>query len=220
MDEHGNPPDNIIVMTYFSFLYKFCFRPFHSYRLRDRSFTWELPIYGQTPPQKSVLGHYMTKGRYLYSNRVAKYLIEKNTVPKIIARLEEFFDCLCIDEVQDFAANDFNFILEISKAKLKVLYVGDFFQHTYDTSRDGNIKKNLHKKGVSSYLNFFKKKNFHIDLESLDKTHRCTPDVCKFISDTLDITISSHRSDRSMVEVVTDPKRAVELYFDLSLIHI
>ena len=103
-----------------------------------------------------------------------------------------------IDEIQDFAGNDFNFIKKISELDLNVLYVGDFYQHTFDTSRDGNVNKSLH----NDYLKYqkqFEELGFQVDLNSLEKSYRCSPSLCEFISRKLGIKIDSHRISNSNV---------------------
>lgn len=132
-------------------------------------------------------------------------LIDKNGfMPAVIARIEKYFDCLYVDEVQDLAANDFNFILELSTADVETLFVGDFYQHTFDTSRDGSTRKNLHKKGIEYYKDQFHSYGFDIDPDSLSKTYRCSPTVCEFITNSIGIEIQSHRTDQTKLEVVTD----------------
>ncbi|MBL4662093.1 MAG: hypothetical protein JKY22_00635 [Flavobacteriaceae bacterium] len=156
----------------------------------------------------------MTSNRYMYGNRVAKFLIEQNSMESINKRLAKYFDILFVDEVQDFAANDFNFMIEISKATIDMLLVGDFYQHTFDTSRDGNIRKNLHKNGSDAYLNEFKKVGIDIDTETLKKTHRCSPTICEFISEKIGISIQSNRIDETEVILVDDLKIAQGLFHD------
>ncbi|MES9975043.1 MAG: DNA helicase UvrD [Candidatus Thiodiazotropha sp.] len=207
----GYIPTNITLITYFSFLYSFCFRPFFSYGLRDNGIFWEIP--GVFPP-KSNPAHYITESGYLYGNRVAKYVQEHGGIPKIIARLEKYFDDFLIDEIQDFAANDFNLITTISDADIDFLLVGDYFQHTFDTSRDGQIRTNLHKNGLGAYLEEFENKGFSIDTSSLSKTHRCSPSVCDFITDHIGIGIESHRDDNTEVTVVEDVDTALLLFQD------
>lgn len=68
-------------------------------------------------------------------------MMDCDGVSDISERIEKYFDFFCVDEVQDFAANDFNLLCQLSKMDVEVLFVGDFFQHTFDTSRDGNIQK-------------------------------------------------------------------------------
>ncbi|NVD28599.1 AAA family ATPase [Parasphingorhabdus flavimaris] len=206
----GHLPKHVTVVTYFSFLYRFCVRPYFSYELRDRSFTWKAPP--RFPSwRKNDDRHYMNGAGYIYANRAAKLISEFDAVNDINARLARHFDCFFVDEVQDFAANDFNLLLALTDADLEIMLVGDFFQHTFDTSRDGQVKKNLHKKGVEAYLNEFRRVNIDIDTKSLDKTYRCSPSVCDFITNVVGIPIISHRTEDSTVQFVDDAETALNL---------
>jgi DNA helicase-2/ATP-dependent DNA helicase PcrA len=211
----GCIPNNITVISYFSFLYSFCFRPFFTYTLKDRGIFWEIP---GVFPSKTSKSHYITANGYLYGNRVAKYIQEHGGVPKVINRLEKYFDNVLIDEVQDFAANDFNLLIAISAAEVDFLLVGDFFQHTFDTSRDGSIRTNLHKKGVEVFIKEFEDVGYEIDTTTLAKTYRCSPSVCNFITRTIGIGIESHRENDTGVYVIEDEVKAGELYADDSAV--
>ena len=211
IERYGHVPDFVTLQSYFSFLYKFCFRPIFSYKLKDNSYTWNTP---GTFPTKESMRHYMTNNRYLYANRVAKFIIEKGAVDTVVTRLEKYFDNIFVDEVQDFAGNDFNLLLKLASANINMLFVGDFFQHTFDTSRDGNIRTNLHKKGAIAYLKEFEKVGIEIDTETLNKTHRCSPTVCEFITNQIGIPIESNRDDQTKVTIIENKEQAVELYGD------
>lgn len=211
VEKFGVIPKTVTLLSYFSFLYSFCYRPFFSYQLRDQGVFWEAP---GAFPTKSNIRHYITGNGFLYGNRLAKLIRERGGLPKVISRLEEFFDLLLIDEVQDFAANDFNLLMALSNASVDMLFVGDFFQHTFDTSRDGNIRTNLHKRGLGPYIEEFKTCGFTIDSSSLEKTHRCSPVVCTFISKELGVAIDSHRADDTAVHIVEDKELACALFAD------
>ena len=100
---------------------------------------------------------------------------------------------------------------------MKMLFVGDYYQHTYDTSRDGPVNNNLFK-NYEKYKNKFEKIGFEIDTSSLSASYRCSPDVCKYINDNLGIEIQSHKSSGSRIEFVESQKRADELFFDTNII--
>lgn len=208
-DKYGCIPKHVSVRSYFSFLYGFCFRPYFSYDLRDNAYTWSIP-----PLYAAGEARYISKGRYIYGNRAAKYISAKGAMDKVRKRLERYFDCLFVDEVQDFASNDFDFLLELCKANVETLLVGDFHQHTFDTSRDGTTRKNLHKKGAPAYLKEFTNAGFLVDTSSLDKTLRCSPSVCRFIQDNVGIQIKSSRGDDTGVFVVDDQQEAIRLFED------
>ncbi len=202
IEKFGEIPDGIRIYSYFTFLYSFCFRPICGYELKTKgiNFNFPLPLYSQRS-KKDTREHYVDKNGRLYSNRIAKLLIEFNAVSDVIQRIEKFYDSVCCDEVQDFAANDFNFICSLAKANVDIRLVGDFYQHTFDTSRDGNTQKSLHE-CFDKYCAKLNKAGFEVDLISLSNSYRCSPSVCAFVSENIGIEILSHREDEVVVEYV------------------
>jgi len=204
IEKFGDIPSGIRIYTYFTFLYSFCFRPICGYELKTKgiNFNFPLPKYSQRS-KKDEIEHYIDNNDRLFFSRIAKLLIEFNAVPDVIERIEKFFDVVCFDEVQDFAANDFNFLCSLSKANVGLRLVGDFYQHTFDTSRDGNTQKSLHD-CFDKYCSKLNKSGFTVDLTSLSNSYRCSPSVCSFVSDKLGIDILSHRNDEVEVRYVSD----------------
>lgn len=218
IQKFGKLPDGVRIFSYFSFLYSFCFRPICGYEVKTKgvNFNYPLPQYAQRT-KKDTKEHYIDKSDRLFSNRIAKLLIEFGVVPEIIQRLEQFFDLVCIDEVQDFAANDFNFLCALAKVNVEMRLVGDFYQHTFDTSRDGNTQKSLHDCFVK-YCKKLEKSGFTIDLESLSNSYRCSPSVCSFVAENLGIAIQSHREDIVRVEFVSECYEIHEIYNNGSIV--
>jgi len=153
----------------------------------------------------------MTVSRWLYHNRLAKYLEQTGTVKDVIARIEKYFDVFFIDEVQDFAGHDFNLLMSLCKTNVMCMFVGDFYQHTYDTSRDGNVNVNLHA-NYEAYKKRFSVAKVDLDLTSLIKSRRCSKSVCDFISTQIGIHIESHSDALTEVKLTEDPLVAQELY--------
>lgn len=196
-------PENIKIYTYFSFIYNFCYRPFCSLDIKAIGMNWSNPPKFTTKLKRNDLKFYLDSNRRFYHNRLAKFFHEFNIVPLVIQRLEKYFDELCVDEVQDFASHDFNFLIGITKANINILLVGDFFQHTFDTSRDGVVNKSLHD-DYEKYKNKFKSAGIFVDLTTLSSSYRCSPSICNFINDKLKILISSHRNDEVQIEYLSD----------------
>ncbi len=198
----GCMPQNIHVMTYYSFLHSFCYMPFLSDQCKTKGLIYKanLNIYAKGESR------YLTSGRRLYSNRLAKYIIEKGVIDSVKARIERYFDELFIDEIQDFAGNDFSFLCSLSNLGIPQLYVGDYYQHTYDTSRDGSVNRNLHK-DYDHYKDRFLSNCFEVDENTLSRSHRCRPAVCEFVTKRLGINISSHLDDDAVVEFCDDLER-------------
>ncbi|OUS23370.1 DNA helicase UvrD [Thalassotalea sp. 42_200_T64] len=208
----GIIPTGVRIFKYFTFLYSFCVRPLTGHELSTKGINFNVPL--PIPIQRSRKNtriHYVDKNGRLYSGRIAKFLIEFEIVPDVIERMERFFDMVCIDEVQDFAANDFNLLCALANANMDMRLVGDFFQHTFDTSRDGNTQRTLHD-DFDKYCNKFAKAGYTIDLQSLSHSYRCSPSVCAFVEDNLGINIQSHRDDGVAIHVVDDEVEIERLY--------
>lgn len=211
----GHFPSNVKLLSYFSFLYGFCYKPFLDYKFRAKGINYNAP-----PPRyirMTDIGHYFDDSNRLYSSRISKFILHKGVHGEIAERVTKYYDYLFIDEIQDIGGYDFNFIKELSKASVKVLYVGDFNQHTFDTSRDGLINANLHN-DIKTYQNEFNKMGLIIDSSSLSKSFRCSPTVCNFISDSLQISIESHREDATTVRFIDDLLLVKKIYFNDSII--
>lgn len=211
VSKFGYFPTNIKLYTYFSFIYSFCYKPFCHDIEKTKGIN-----YKTQPSQflkKETRGHYIDKGDRLFSSRISKFLIDFEIMGDIIERLNKYADNIFIDEIQDFASNDFNFILKLAKADLKLLYVGDFYQHTFDTSRDGSTRKNLHTDYLS-YQKEFEKGSIAVDTSSLLKSWRCNKTICDYISTKLKIQIESNRTDSGIIKYLTDPQEIKGVFED------
>ncbi len=206
-------PDNITLMTYFQFLYQFCYKPLLADKVRARGLTFE--VNPERYMRKDNPNYCITGNGYFYSNRLAQFLDQKNVVPNIINRIEKYFDEFYIDEIQDISGRDFNFLEEIMQADVNMLFVGDFYQHTYDTSRDGNVNQNLFN-DYDTYMDRFLTHGFTIDKTTLKNSWRCSKNICEFIANNLGIKIESNRSvgDNTLIEFVTDKDRISEILED------
>jgi DNA helicase II / ATP-dependent DNA helicase PcrA len=212
VERFGYFPANITLYTYFRFLHCFCYRPFLRSAKDTKGLTFKLP---PTFPQYKLTDdrRYVSSGRRLYANRLAKFIEQFNLIGAVIARMEKYFDVFLVDEVQDFAGHDFNFLMEISAAHLNVTLVGDFFQHTFDTSRDGNVNANLHT-DYDAYVAKFEAAKLRVDSDSLKRSRRCSKTVCDFITDKIGISIEAYDARESIVKFEDDPAAVLALYED------
>ncbi|NMG50963.1 DNA helicase UvrD [Azoarcus communis] len=208
----GYFPANITLYTYFKFLHSFCYRPFLRSKKNTKGVTFKLP---PTFPRYALTDdrRYVSSNHRLYANRLAKFIEQSNLVSAVVARMEKYFDVFFVDEVQDFAGHDFNFLMAISAAKLNATFVGDFFQHTFDTSRDGNVNKNLHS-DYDAYRAKFLAAKLRVDTDSLKKSRRCSKSVCDFITEKIGVSIEAHDDRESAVRYEDDPEAVLTLYKD------
>lgn len=220
-------PENIWVMSYFTFLYRFCYKPFLSDIVKARGI-----LYERNPNnwlRQCERSYYVTPTGYIYSNRLAMLLEKTGVMEELKLRLEKYFDEFIIDEIQDIAGRDFSFLEQLMTANMNMLFVGDFYQHTYDTSRDGNANKNLFE-NIDSYEARFTSKSFFSDKESLVKSWRCSPSICGFITENLGIDIYSNQSaaadgessdiifisDRAQIDAILSDTNIAKLHYQNS----
>jgi DNA helicase II / ATP-dependent DNA helicase PcrA len=209
----GYFPRNILLLSYFSFLYSFCFKPFLLMKYRTKGINYQSNLNRFAKDD----ARFIDRNRRLYSNRIAK-LIDNNSINKEINnRISKYFDNLYIDEVQDFAGHDFNLLVSMIGSDLNILLVGDFFQHTFDTSRDGNVNTSLHD-DFNSYMKRFQQTGILVDLKTLNKSYRCSPTVCKFITESLGISIESHRTDDTNIQFIEDQDKAFRIFRNRSIV--
>lgn len=212
IERFGYLPPNITIYTYFRFLHSFCYRPFLRSKKDTRGITFNapdrFPVYPLTDDRR-----YISPGRWLYANRLAKFIEQSGLIGAVVARIEKYFDVFLIDEVQDFGGHDFNFLLAISAAQVNMSFVGDFHQHTFDTSRDGNVNANLHESYLA-YKKKFKLAGLNVDTDSLKCSRRCSKSVCYFITEMIGIDIQAHDERTSVVRFVDDPAAVAAIYWD------
>lgn len=194
-------PKNISLYSYFTFLHNFCFKPFLLIKTKTQGINFQQPPDWTMRVRRTEDSYYIDKHRRLYHNRIAKLLEVRGIITDVIQRIEKYFDVLCFDEVQDFGGHDFNLISTLCKGNVNSLYVGDFYQHTFDTSRDGSTNKNLHN-DFEKYKTRFQTAGLIVDTTSLVKSYRCSETVCQFIRDYMGIEIYSHTGHIAEVKLV------------------
>lgn len=208
IDKFGYEPANITLLTYFQFLWQVCYRPFLKDVVKAKGLTWD------TPPDwtryKKDCNYYLSPSNLLYSNRIAK-LCHEHCSGLIKARIEKFYDCFMIDEVQDLGGHDFNLVQAILPQTKDCLLVGDFYQHTYDTSKDGPTNSGLYK-NLKKYKKRWKDNGVTVDEQTLSNSHRCSPTTCAFVQTNLGIAIASHRADETEIRLIDTQEEADALY--------
>ncbi len=193
IEKYGYAPRNINVFGVFEFLYGFCLQPNCTTKLygiifNSRKFHKETNNVYKFRGKKLA---YFFKGR-VFDNMLSKLLVENKEDIEYLKRINRYFDTIYIDEIQDFASDEIdwlNTLLELDEIKIWLL--GDFFQRTFDTSRRGNKGS----KSKRSYEDWVKSiKGYRLDETTLIDSKRCNDEVCKFIRDNLKININSNNN--------------------------
>lgn len=207
----GKIPSGVKIYSYFTFLYKFCVKPILGLENKAKGINWDVPPAFTLRLARTNPKFYIDRHKRLYHNRIAKYLEFHGVIEEVIERLEKYFDLVCIDEVQDFGGHDFNLLCSLASARTDILMVGDYFQHTFDTSRDGNVNANLHK-DYQKYKGKFEAAGLVVDEELLSNSFRCSPTVCQFVSNDVGIVIGSNRTDNTPIEFVECKDKANHIF--------
>ncbi len=155
----------------------------------------------------------------MYSNRIPKFFEIEDVLTNIENRLSKYFDQILIDEIQDFGGHDFNFLKTLVNADANIVFVGDFYQHTFDTSRDGNVNGSIHNDYID-YQGRFEGMGLLSDTTRLIKSYRCSPTVCNFISENLEINIESNCEGETKIKFIENEEDADEIFMNNDIVKI
>ena len=239
----GYIPNNTIVMTFHSFLYKYLIRPF------DRSIG---NFYGidnfcsngvtiVSPPAPSLLingvrrknknydkdntlAHYIKNGKY-YSDYLSKLILKTNNknyslLNDCCENINKFFDNIYIDEMQDFRENNWKLLCEIISRVNNILLVGDYYQHSVSGVNNFGVPFVNKKYSLSydEYVKYLRDLNLDVDDQLLIKSRRCSEDVCSFIEKKLNIKIESSRINEGKIIFLNDDNEIMKVLADDSII--
>lgn len=206
---NGTIPNNIRVYTYFKFLYSFCYKPFLADRVGARGINYN------SNPNRYIRSnkkeYYLDPNKRLYSNRIS-YLIEQaEIIIDVKQRIEKYFDYFVIDEIQDIGGRDFNLIEALIDTNVNMLFVGDFYQHTFSTSNDGNVNSSLYS-DYKKYIQKYTQKGVEADMSLLVNSWRCGKQVCDFVREKLGIEIFSNNGNTGEIKLVEELSEIKEIW--------
>lgn len=143
--------------------------------------------------------HYLTscgkKAHTMYLSKLATRVIKESS-GKPIARLEEIYDHIYFDEIQDLVGWDYCVLEAIAKSNnLSVICVGDFRQTIYQTSQATKQPLTTQQK-----IDTFQKMAF--DCEQMSVSRRSVQDICD-LADTIHNN-DSYEKTQSLVVTVPD----------------
>jgi len=173
-------PKNVTIQTWFSFLLQHGARPFQGCKFNDdiNGLVLINGISAKGVAETDTQNHYFTKNQKIYSDKLSKFVVKCNEQSdgSVVDRLSRIYTDVFIDEVQDLAGYDLNFLKLLFDCKMNVLLVGDPRQSTYSTNNSSKNKK--FKK--AKIVNFFEDDSITIEKDdnSLTINYRsCTP-IC------------------------------------------
>lgn len=159
LKEVGYVPSNVEIVGWFTFLLRDGVRPYHNSVSNGKRAMSVNFIQGSrasirglmTVPETNTERYYFDSERKIYTDVISKFVFKCNeaTDGLVINRLEQIYSSIFIDEVQDLAGWDLDFLKLLMNSKLRTRFVGDPRQVTYSTNhapknrqyRDENIVK-------------------------------------------------------------------------------
>ncbi|MBR5902084.1 AAA family ATPase [bacterium] len=174
---------------------------------------------------KDCFGHYVDQFGYYYCSRLSEMIMfmdaKKNKILKRATnRLNLFFDKVLIDEFQDFREFDFELIISISYILNNILLVGDYYQHSVSAINNSGKPFKAGKTDVTyaDFVKELKKLHFKIDDTSLNKSRRCSDNVCSFVKEKLGINIESDGKNNGNVLWIEDEEKLISYLDNRSLL--
>lgn len=174
-------PKNVTIQTWFSFLLQHGARPFQGC-IFTKNINGLVLINGQSAigiAEIDTQNHYFTPNQKIYSDKLSKFVVKCNTRSDgaVIDRLSRIYTDIFIDEVQDLAGYDLEFLKLLFQCKINTLLVGDPRQGTYSTNNSSKNKK--YKK--ANIVNFFGDKSINIETDnrSLTINYRSCSEICE-----------------------------------------
>lgn len=146
----------VIIKTWFSFLLSDLIKPYQRY-LDGRSINSLQGIdfsetYGSINMQKTgTRARYLTKSNNIRSNHVAELavVLNKRSSGLVISRVEEIYNAIFFDEIQDLAGYDIDIIKLLIESRISITCSGDSKQATFSTH---NARKNKYQTGKNIWV--------------------------------------------------------------------
>lgn len=230
-DAHKSVPELTTVMTFDSFVYRHLICPYEPSIAAH--FSCPAFISGGIctidPPPKQItnargrmvanpryvtkdkLRHYITNQGQYYCATLSELVLQvkkgrDSLVKRAAARLNLFYDYVLIDEFQDFREHDYELIITLAKQLNSVILVGDYHQHSVSATNNSGkpFKKKGGDVGYSEFISKLQNMGFNVDTTTLNKSRRCSAEVCDYVSKKLDINISSYDEHEGSVIWVDD----------------
>lgn len=178
----GGQPPNVSTMTWFEFLLRHGIKPYQSYKtsighIRSINFTTEKPSHVK---RENFERYYLDSASNVYSDVVSDlaFVLDGASGGKVINRLAGIYDKIFVDEIQDLAGYDLEFLQLLLSSKVRVVMVGDPRQAVYSTNRSTKNKQFRGAKLVD-WLEA-REKDGLCDIETLDTSYRCNQTICDF----------------------------------------
>ncbi len=218
---NGVQPQNVTIMSWFSFLLAECVRPYQNFLYSDErieNLHFVPFISAKFKRRDDIRPFYLSDKTHIYSDKMSDFAYRCNVQSGglVVQRLEQLIDVFILDEAQDISGWDLDFIGLLLKSKIKVIMVGDVRQRTYSTSQ--SMKNKKFSDDIYSWFTHLQAKGYG-EVKLLNRSYRCIQSICDFsdsLFPTLPQTTSLNKGEHSHIGLYTldpaDLHRYCELY--------
>lgn len=190
---------NVIIKTWYSFLLSDLIKPYQcllnlKYKHYKQEINFDIPenlistiaFYQDEPiPRWYKSGHvqYYLNGAWdIRKDNVSNLacLCINHSKTKVISRLEEIYDYIFFDELQDYAGYDLDVFLHLFSSQIPIQCVGDYKQATFRTNNSGKNSAYRDEK-IKDFFVMHQKKNI-CEIEYDKTTRRFNQSICSFVN--------------------------------------
>jgi DNA helicase II / ATP-dependent DNA helicase PcrA len=172
-------PPRVEVMTWFVFLLRELARPYRNslHEQRIEGICWVEGRSARFAKGTDTAAHYFVDGRRIYSDKIAKFILECNqrSGGAVMRRLSQRFDHIFVDEVQDLAGYDLEVLELILKAGIRLSLYGDHRQAILQTNHSNKNSQFTGVNIIEKLKKWHSKKLATLSYE--EHTYRCGQDI-------------------------------------------
>lgn len=178
--QYGCIPPNVKLMTWFTFLLQECARPYQNF-VYDKRIENIMFVSGQSArfiKKTNINKYYFDQGRYIFTDKLSDFvcLCNEKSNGLVIERLEKMYDIIYVDEVQDLAGYDYEFLYDLMKSNICINLIGDNRQSVYFTNASRKNKK-IRGRNCVELFQYWKSMGI-CELESLNICYRSNQSIC------------------------------------------
>lgn len=182
-EECGRIPQNVTIQTWFTLLLHELSRPYQNVLYPECRIGGLVLVNGQSAMyvgENNTRPHYFSDGENIYSDKLAKFSVRCNELSEgaVIQRLQDAYDKIYVDEIQDLAAWDLDILDLLFASEISVTAVGDYRQSTYQTSNASKYKKYAGVQIIDKFSAWAAQGA--CELESMSHSYRCNQTICDF----------------------------------------
>jgi DNA helicase-2/ATP-dependent DNA helicase PcrA len=183
IDRNGVIPSNVRVQSWYTFMLQECARPYQNALYDKKRIETICFVQGKSAQyikKTDTDRYYFAKTDKIYTDKISDFACQcdEKSGGLVIKRLEKIYDYIFIDEVQDLAGYDFEFLELLFNSTMEVTVVGDNRQATYVTNYS---PKNAQFKGknIIELFKLWEKKGL-CTIQERNECYRCNQTICDF----------------------------------------